>query len=53
MNYSIKNGYELLELIDKLESVISKQNKIIKNLTHENLELANFIEATGIEETSN
>ena len=46
MGYNIKAYTELLELINKQEEVISKQNEIIENLTNENLELENFIEET-------
>ena len=50
MPYSIKNYYDLLELIDKQDEVISKQNEIIESLTHKNLELENFIEESGCKE---
>ena len=36
---------ELLDLIDSQEEVILKQNKIIRELTTENLRLLNIIES--------
>lgn len=36
---------ELLELLDSQEDVILKQNKIIRELTTENLRLLNIIES--------
>jgi hypothetical protein len=39
----IKLYYDLLEIIEKQDNIIKKQNKLISELTNENLEKENMI----------
>ena len=43
MPHKTKICYDLLEIIDKQEKMIKKQNELIAELTNENLEKENMI----------
>lgn len=43
MTEKTKLYYDLLEITEKQEEIIAKQNKLITNLTNENLEKENMI----------
>ncbi len=45
MRSKIKICYELLEIIDRQEDMIAKQNEMIARLTNENFEKGNMLDA--------